>query len=315
MRIFKKSDVEVSRSGVQQVLRRKQASGSVARKKGSGRPRKMNSRDTRALEQHALRNRKSSIAQISKDFVPASGNLVSRHTISRRLKDVGIRSRRCRKVPALKPRHKAARLVWAKDHRNTDWTKIIWSDESRFCLRSDRPQRCLRRSGEEYSEDCIQETQKGNPGIMVWGCFSSKTVGVLHRVPVNTKINSAEYKNILETSLVPSLARFRTPRLLTFQQDNAPCHKTRLISDWLAQKHIRTLDWPAQSPDLNPIENIWDHIDREIHDKTINNLNELWEAVLGAWNRISEEYLEVLINSMPNRIDNVIKNKGGHTSY
>ncbi|XP_037921356.1 uncharacterized protein LOC119658160 [Hermetia illucens] len=76
VRIFKKSDVEVSRSGVQQVLRRKQASGSVARKKGSGRPRKMNSRDTRVLEQHALRNRKSSIAQISKDFVPASGNLL-----------------------------------------------------------------------------------------------------------------------------------------------------------------------------------------------------------------------------------------------
>ncbi|XP_037924336.1 uncharacterized protein LOC119660030 [Hermetia illucens] len=75
VRIFKKSDVEVSRSGVQQVLRRKQASGSVARKKGSGRPRKMNSRNTRALQKHALRNRKSSIAQISKDFVPASGNL------------------------------------------------------------------------------------------------------------------------------------------------------------------------------------------------------------------------------------------------
>ncbi len=104
-----------------------------------------------------------------------------------------------------------------------------------------------------------------------------------------------------------------------FQQDNAPCHKAQIISDWFLEhdNEFTLLKWPPQSPDLNPIEHLWDVEEREIHimDVQPTNLQQLRDALMSIWTKISDECFQQLVESMPRRIKAVLKAKGGPTRY
>ncbi len=102
--------------------------------------------------------------------------------------------------------------------------------------------------------------------------------------------------------------------LMYFQQDNAPCHKAQIISDWFLEhdNEFTLLKCPPQSPDLNPIEHLWDVVEREIHimDVQTTNLQRLCDAIMTIWTNISEECFQHLVESMPRRIKAVLKTKG-----
>ncbi len=104
-----------------------------------------------------------------------------------------------------------------------------------------------------------------------------------------------------------------------FQQDNAPCHKAQIISDWFLKhdNEFTLLKWPPQSPDLNPIEHLWDVVEREIliMDVQPTNLQQLRGAIISIRTKISEECFQHLVESMPRRIKAVLKAKGGPTRY
>jgi len=104
-----------------------------------------------------------------------------------------------------------------------------------------------------------------------------------------------------------------------FQQDNAPCHKARIISNWfLEHDHVFTvLKWPPQSPDLNPIQHIWDVVERKLRVLDVHpiNLHQLQDAILSIWANISKERFQHLAESMPRRIKAVLKAKGEQTHY
>ncbi len=95
-----------------------------------------------------------------------------------------------------------------------------------------------------------------------------------------------------------------------FQQDNAPRHKAQIISDWFLEhdNEFTLLKWPPQSPDLNPIEHLWDVVEREIHimDVQPTNLQQLRDAIMTIWTKISEECFQHL-ESMPRKIKTVLK--------
>ncbi|KAK0146917.1 Plexin-B2 [Merluccius polli] len=102
-----------------------------------------------------------------------------------------------------------------------------------------------------------------------------------------------------------------------FQQDNAPCHKAQIISDWFLEhdNEFTVLKWPPQSPDLNPIEHLWDVVEREIRimDVQPTNLQQLRDAIMSIWTKLSEECFQYLVESVPRRIKAVLKAKGGPT--
>ncbi len=102
-----------------------------------------------------------------------------------------------------------------------------------------------------------------------------------------------------------------------FQQDNAPCHKAQIISDWFLEhdNEFTLLKWPPQSPDLNPIEQLWDVVEREIHIMDVQpiNLLLLCDAIMSIRTKISEECFQHLVESMPWRIKAVLKAKRGPT--
>ncbi len=104
-----------------------------------------------------------------------------------------------------------------------------------------------------------------------------------------------------------------------FQQDNASCHKVKIISDWFLEhdNEFTLLKWPPQSPDLNPIEHLWDVVEREIRimDVQPTNLQQLHDAIMSMWTKISENCFQHFVESMPWILKAVLKAKGGQTWY
>jgi transposase len=104
-------------------------------------------------------------------------------------------------------------------------------------------------------------------------------------------------------------------RELIFQQDHDPNHTAYIIDDFLEQNGIEKLPWPAQSPDLNPIEHLWDEMERRMRAKCPKNKNEMKKLFVETWNNIGSDVTKKLVESMPRRIRQVILNKGGPTRY
>ncbi|CAD7082548.1 unnamed protein product [Hermetia illucens] len=126
-------------------------------------------------------------------------------------------------------------------------------------------------------------------------------------------MNSQEYQNVLQDNLLPFINSFEGNEVI-FQQNNASVHVSRSIKAWLEANSIATLEWPACSPALNPIENVWGWLVRQIYsqDKEYSSRNELKEAIERAGHELTPQMLSKYIHSMPNRIFEVIK-KGGNT--
>lgn len=129
-------------------------------------------------------------------------------------------------------------------------------------------------------------------------------------------MNSAEYQEVLETNLVPFLRRYRRIHF-TYQQDNATIHISRASLAWFADKHISLLSWPARSPDLNPIENLWGILVRQIYanNRQYGSVCELKTAIMDAWGAIDKQIIQNLVNSMHERIFQLINRNGGVISY
>ncbi len=147
-------------------------------------------------------------------------------------------------------------------------------------------------------------------GVMVGGILLWHTLGTL--VPIDHRLNTTVYLSIVSEHVHPFMTTVHH-LLMYFQQDNAPCHKDQIISDWFLEhdNEFTLLKCPPQSPDLNPIEHIWDVMEREIHimDVQTTNLQQLCDAMMTIWTKISEECFQHLVESMPRIIKAVLKAK------
>jgi len=198
---------------------------------------------------------------------------------------------------------------------DNEWENIIWSDESRYELfNNDSRNWIWRKKDERYKSDCLKPTVKNSVGIMVWGCFCNNKLGPL--VLVEGNLNSDRYIELLKEYLLPYLNNLNIENPI-FQDDNAPCHASNKTKQWKEDNLIERLPWPAQSPDLNPIENLWNELETRIrkHKPIPKNKTEFFAALQEEWYKIDESRLTRLVKSMPNRIREVIKNKGYPTKY
>ncbi|KNC30997.1 hypothetical protein FF38_03163 [Lucilia cuprina] len=148
---------------------------------------------------------------------------------------------------------------------------------------------------------------------MVWACFSYYGVGPIYWI--KTIMDQHVYVDILENVMLP-YAEEEMPLLWVFQQDKDPKHTSRKARQWLLDHSINIMKWPAQSPDLNPIENLWADVKKKIlsEAKPTNN-EQLWKVIKESWEKIPKKRCEDLVNSMPNRCAAVIANKGHATKY
>lgn len=214
-------------------------------------------------------------------------------------------------------RQKKKRLQWCRERMSwtqRQWNSIIFSDESKFDVSvGDARRRVIRNKTEAYHKDCLKRTVKFPASIMVWGCISAKGVGQLHFI--DGMVNAEKYINILEESLLPSIPKLADCGEYTFQQDGASSHTAKRTKSWLQCKEIGVLDWPSNSPDLSPIENIWGIMKRNLKNEPQRTLSDLKTKLQEMWDSISTEQCQNLLKSMPKRCKCVVKAKGDVTQY
>ncbi len=184
--------------------------------------------------------------------------------------------------------------------------------ESWFLLRhSDGRVKIWCKEHEIMELSCLVSTvQAAGVGVMVWGIYSCNTLGRL--VPIEHRLNSTAYLSIVADHVHPFMTTVYPSSDGYFQQDNTPYHKSQIFSDWFLEhdNEFTLLKWPPQSSDLNPREHIWDVVEQEIHimDVQTKNLQQLRD-------KISEDCLQHLAESILRIIKAVLKAKGGPTRY
>ncbi len=176
------------------------------------------------------------------------------------------------------------RLTWAKKKKNwtvAQWSKVLFSDESKFCIsfRNQGP-RVWRKGGEAHSPSCLKSSVKFPQSVMIGGVMSSAAVGPL--CLTKTNVTAPVYQEMLEQFMLPSAEQLFKDADFIFQQDLAPVHTAKSTRSWLNERGVGVLDWPANSPDLN-IENLWSIIKRKMRNKRPKDADELKATVKETW--------------------------------
>jgi transposase len=314
--------MKLPNSTVRDAVQRWKTFGTAVPAKRTGRPEKLNREKKNHLR---LSIRRAPFEPYGRHLanMNAAGIDICRTTLIKYIRELGFGSY----TPAFKPRltkvHIQKRLAWARDKvklTTEEWSRIIWSDESRFTVvGNDGGARVLRQEGERYQTRHIKSTVKfGKGSVMVWGCFWAGGLGPL--VVVEETMNQDSYVKILADHFLPWLEELTSTEgeEFTFQEDGASCH-TGSYATWYKNRcQIKQFDyWPAQSPDLNPIEHLWSYLEKRIEARRhqIENVDQLKAILQEEWRRIDANYLSVLALSMPRRCQAVIDSHGEHTKY
>lgn len=273
---------------------------------------------TAATDRNIIRLVKKNPSISSKQIKEDLNLVASPVTIRRRLAQHNLKAKCPRRVPLLQKRHVQKRLKFANDYITwpiSKWRNILWSDESKIVLfgSSGSRQYVRRPPRTEFKPQYTIKTVKhGGAKINIWGCFSYHGVGPIFWIKGN--LDQHMYVDILQNTMLPYVEE-NMPLNWIFMQDNDPKHTSKKAKNWLECNKIKVLDWPAQSPDLNPIENLWTDIKKEVFIKKPTTTQNLWNVVEKAWYDIPPQRCAILVDSMQRRCSAVIKNCGFPTKY
>jgi len=310
--------LKISVGAVRRTIARKSETGVNATKGRTGRPKITTRREDNFIVTTSKRNRRFTAPEIARELRKSRRQPVSDRTVARRLQQYGLGGRIAVKKPLLRAANIKKRYAWAKEHQDwteEQWKTVLWTDESKFELfGSHRRTYVRRRPGERFHHECIVPTVKhGGGSVMVWGCFGGTKVGDL--VKIDGTMDKKVYHNILVRHAIPSGTRILGQNFV-FQQDNDPKHTSALCTTYLKRKEeagvLSKMEWPPQSPDVSPIELLWDELDREVRKCMPTNKEDLWKALERCWNQIDSQKLDKLVKRMPRICKALIKAKGRH---
>jgi transposase len=242
--------------------------------------------------------------------------------VRRNLRQYKIRAYVKPKKPDLKRNHMQERLAFARRHIKwmvNDWKRVMFSDESiisrmgsfgRNYFYSDREHKRL------LPHQVHPIPQAGGGKMMVWGCITFFGPGDLCRI--NGTLDSEFYREILNDYVLASFKWYgMDPATSIFQQDNARVHTASLIQNWFRKHNVTVLQWPSNSPDLNPIEHVWAYIKRRLfrYKQPAKDINQLWKRVEKIWRKLPSKLFRNLYESMPRRMRALLQSRGGPIKY
>ncbi|GFV89285.1 transposable element Tcb2 transposase [Trichonephila clavipes] len=197
------------------------------------------------------------------------------------------------------------------------WSVCTTPYESRFSLSSDSHRILIwrERGSRSHPSNIIERDRYGGRGVLVWGGIMLGSRTDLHIFDAGS-VNGTRYFNEI---LLPYVRLFRGAMGLQFlfMDDNAPCHRTVAAEQLLESEDIERMDWPARSPDLNPIEHVWDFLGRRLAARTLPpvTIRELRLALQDEWAAMSQQLIDTLILSMGRRCETCLAVRGDHIPY
>lgn len=284
---------------------------------GRGRKPVTSNVDDRALIRYVKSNPAVTIQNVYNQINKFRSNKISKTTIRRRLHERNIKTFVVRKQPHISEKNRRLRLQFALDHVNKPiefWRSILWTDETAISFDGTYGKHFYRSDPKEKRfREIVQHTRHSKGGkIIIWGCISYNGAGPIVKCP--EKMTSPHYLAILHEYAIPAGDGLIGTHFV-LQQDNAPIHTSNMIKTFISGIPLNVLKWPPQSPDLNPIENVWHKLKSMISEEVGRSQDKVWQDAQTAWEAISPQIIRNCIDSVPRRLRAVIDSKGGNTKY
>lgn len=311
-------ELKLNFTTVQYIVQKYERTGSTQNEPRTGRPKILTARERRTIIREATAKPFSSAQTLANHIASTSSKSVCAQTVRNVLHSAEIYGRTARKKPYLSAVNREKRLGFAKLYVNKSinfWRRVIFSDESKFNIfGSDGKKFVWRKPNAELQPQNIVPTVKhGGGSVMVWACMAYDGVGKL--TFIEGIMNARKYIEVLRDNLNASAVKLGLAGQYHFQQDNDPKHTARVTKEWLLYNVPKQLSTPPQSPDINPIENLWHILDIEVRKRKISNKNDLQRIIMEEWEKIPKDTTQKLVESMPRRLQAVIDAKGMHTKY
>jgi transposase len=302
-------ELQCSRDTVKTWIDRYKKTGDIQDEERQGRKRKTSEREDLDIVTMAKKQRTSTLANISTSM-SRQGTEISLMTVKRRLNEQGLYKLKPLLKPLLLDKHRSSRFKWAKANKNTDWSKVIFTDETSIS-QFGKPKQVWRQRGEIIKAPTVKHSLK----VHVYGCFSEKGFGNICCFTNN--LNADLLCTIYKTTLLPSAGIFfgKHNHSWILQEDNDPKHTSKKAQKWRTDNQVKRISWPSQSPDLNPMENVWAVLKANVSNHKPTSTKELIRIIKKEWKKLDKTFAENLVLSMKNRISLVLSNKGDHILY
>lgn len=202
--------------------------------------------------------------------------------------------------PLLTQKQISVRIEWCNKYKDYNWDNVIFTDEASIWI-GFKGKRWVNLNIDDYNYTVKHPTK-----IHIWGSISKNFE---RKIFIFTEILTAEkYLEILKTQL-------KDYKNYILQDDNDPKHRSKIVTNWKKENNVEYIDWPSNSPDINPIENVWALLKHKIKKINVKNITELKEIILKCWNEIDASHIQNIINSIPSRIKQILSNNGMNIKY
>jgi hypothetical protein len=293
-------------------IRRWEEEHSLQDNERSGRPRCTDEETDVAIEEFTDEMKFTTPQEIKKEMQLDC----SARTIRRRLDEVDLLGRVSQTEYVYDERDIQRRLSFAEGYANwseDDWARVIFSDETHIEVYGRSRVWVQRPRGKAFDPQYMTQRIPHSERVSLWGCFCARGVGQAE-IFVD-EFDATKYVDILQHNLIQTALHFYPREAWWFQQDNAPQHTSNLAKRWFHNHGVNLIDFPPYSPDLNPIENLWNILKARIEKRLARTREEVERVLKEEWEALDKNLLAKLAASMPARCAAVIANKGHKVPY